>query len=61
MDVDDIDRRLALHILTLWQTAVLRLSKLRVADEINESLRYYTVSLFEVVPQLERDLERPRR
>ena len=58
VDIDDIDRRLALHILTLWQTAVLRLSKLRVADEINESLRYYTLSLFDVVPQLERDLER---
>ena len=44
-------------MLTLWQTAVLRLSKLRVADEINEALRYYATSLFEVVPALERDLE----
>ena len=25
----------------LWQTAILRLSKLRVRDEINEALRYY--------------------
>ncbi|MET0145744.1 MAG: phosphoenolpyruvate carboxylase [Ilumatobacteraceae bacterium] len=54
----EIDHRLDLHVLTLWQTAVLRLSKLRVADEINEALRYYSASLFEVVPQLERDLEK---
>ncbi len=47
----------SLHVLTLWQTAVLRLSKLRVVDEINEALRYYAASLFEVVPALERDLE----
>ena len=45
-------------MLTLWQTAVLRMSKLRVTDEINEALRYYDASLFEVVPALERDLER---
>ena len=42
-------------MLTLWQTAVLRLSKLRVRDEINEALRYYPASLFDVVPALERD------
>ena len=40
-DVDPIDDALRLQVLTLWQTAILRLSKLRVADEINESLRYY--------------------
>ncbi|MET0324696.1 MAG: phosphoenolpyruvate carboxylase, partial [Ilumatobacteraceae bacterium] len=56
-DQHDIDHRLGLDVLTLWQTAVLRLSKLRVADEINEALRYYATSLFEVVPALERDLE----
>ena len=56
-DQHDIDHRLGLHVLTLWQTAVLRLSKLRVADEINEALRYYAASLLEVIPELERDLE----
>ena len=37
------------------------MSKLRVTDEINEALRYYDASLFDVVPALERDLERARR
>ena len=31
----------------LWQTAEVRLSKLRVRDEINEALRYYHSSIFE--------------
>lgn len=53
----DIERRLGLSILTLWQTAILRLSKLRVVDEINEALRYYEASIFDVVPALEEELE----
>jgi phosphoenolpyruvate carboxylase len=47
---------LRIEVLSMWQTAILRLSKLRVQDEINESLRYYAASLFEVIPALERDL-----
>ena len=39
-------------VLTLWQTALLRLSRLRLADEINEGLQYYDLSLFEVVPAI---------
>jgi phosphoenolpyruvate carboxylase len=57
-DRDELDDRLGVLVLTLWQTAVLRMSKLRVTDEINEALRYYDASLFDVVPALERDLER---
>lgn len=52
----DIERDLSVHVLLLWQTALLRLSKLRVRDEINEALRYYQASLFDVVPALTRDL-----
>src|SRR3954470_4607189 len=33
-------------VLTLWQTALLRLSRLRLEDEIDEALRYYDLSLF---------------
>lgn len=53
----EIDEAITAEILTLWQTAVLRLSKLRVVDEINEALRYYPTSLFEVIPSLQGDLE----
>jgi phosphoenolpyruvate carboxylase len=53
----DLDRQLGICIVTLWQTALLRLSKLRVRDEINEALRYYDASLFETLPALADDLE----
>jgi phosphoenolpyruvate carboxylase len=43
-------------VLTLWQTALLRLSRLRLQDEINEALRYYDLSLFEVVPAINAEL-----
>ena len=49
---DHVDDELATRVLLLWQTALLRLSKLRVRDEINEAIRYYSTSLFEVVPNL---------
>jgi len=53
-----IEEALRVEVLVLWQTAILRLSKLRVRDEINESLRYYDSSLFEVLPTLQRDIDR---
>jgi len=56
-DQFEIESKLDVHVLTLWQTALLRLSKLRVRDEVNEALRYYEASLFETVPKLGRDLE----
>jgi phosphoenolpyruvate carboxylase len=45
-------------VLTLWQTALLRLSRLRLQDEIDEALRYYDLSLFEVVPAINTELRR---
>jgi phosphoenolpyruvate carboxylase len=56
--VGDAEAQLGVSILTLWHTALLRLSKLRVRDEINEALRYYSASLFETIPALSRHLER---
>jgi phosphoenolpyruvate carboxylase len=54
--VAQIEHDLSVCVLLLWQTALLRLSKLRVRDEINEAIRYYETSLFEVIPALTRDL-----
>jgi phosphoenolpyruvate carboxylase len=45
-------------VLTLWQTALLRLSRLRLQDEIDEVLRYYELSLFDVVPAINAELRR---
>ncbi len=52
------EHELRLHVLTLWQTALLRLSKLRVRDEIDDALRYYDLTLLAVVPRLQLDVER---
>ncbi len=51
-------RQLWRAVLTLWQTALLRLSRLRLSDEIDEALRYYELSLFEVVPAINAELRR---
>jgi phosphoenolpyruvate carboxylase len=62
-EVDDAEwsGRLWRAVLTLWQTALLRLSRLRLQDEIDEALRYYELSLFEVIPQLNAELRRALR
>ena len=57
-DEAEVEDNLRLQILILWQTAILRLAKLRVGDEINESLRYYPLSLFDGIVALHQDLER---
>ena len=52
------DAELRMHVLTLWQTALLRLSKLRVRDEIDDALRYYPLTLLSEVPRLQLDVHR---
>jgi len=44
-------------ILTLWQTAMLRLTKLRVVDEIDNALAYYRDTFLEQIPQLYAQME----
>ncbi|MCS6995510.1 MAG: phosphoenolpyruvate carboxylase [Casimicrobiaceae bacterium] len=46
------ERRLRRLILQLWQTAMLRLAKLRVRDEIDHALTYFRVSFLTEVPKL---------
>ncbi len=48
----DIEVELRRHILTLWQTALIRLSRLKIQDEIETGLRYYPAAFFEVIPQV---------
>src|SRR4051812_16663164 len=59
-EVDDTDwsAKLWRSVITLWQTALLRLSKLRLSDEIDEALRYYELSLFDVVPAINAEVRR---
>lgn len=47
-----IETELRLQILTLWQTALIRLSRLKIQDEIEVGLRYYPAAFFEVIPKV---------
>jgi phosphoenolpyruvate carboxylase len=51
-DGSDIETELRRHVLTLWQTALVRLSRLQISDEIAVGLRYYSAALFDVVPKV---------
>ncbi|MBL8309432.1 MAG: phosphoenolpyruvate carboxylase [Burkholderiales bacterium] len=51
-DRDERDEDLHRLILQLWQTAMLRLTKLRVRDEIDNALSYYHASFLSEVPRL---------
>ncbi|GAA4739658.1 phosphoenolpyruvate carboxylase [Gordonia alkaliphila] len=53
-----LDAEIGEQILRLWQTALIRLRRLTISDEITTGLRYYDASFFEVVPRLNRDVRR---
>ena len=44
-------------ITALWQTRILRFSKLTVSNEIENALSYYQTTFLEVIPELLQDLE----
>ncbi|ORA71077.1 phosphoenolpyruvate carboxylase [Mycolicibacterium insubricum] len=48
----DVELELRRHILRLWQTALIRLSRLRITDEIDSGLRYYPGAFLEVIPAI---------
>jgi len=48
----NIELELRRQVLTLWQTALIRLSRLQITDEIDVGLRYYPAALFKVIPQV---------
>ncbi|MDD4866005.1 MAG: phosphoenolpyruvate carboxylase [Mycobacterium sp.] len=51
-DGRDIELELRRHVLTLWQTALIRVSRLQISDEIDAGLRYYPAALFRVIPRV---------
>ncbi|OBA58943.1 phosphoenolpyruvate carboxylase [Mycobacterium sp. 1100029.7] len=51
-DGRSVEHELRRQVLTLWQTALIRLSRLQITDEIDVGLRYYQAALFEVIPQV---------
>lgn len=55
-DGRDIETELRRNILTLWQTALIRLSRLKIQDEIETGLRYYPAAFLEVIPKVNADV-----
>jgi phosphoenolpyruvate carboxylase len=51
-DGRNVERELRRQVLTLWQTALIRLSRLQITDEIEVGLRYYAAAFFKVIPQV---------
>ncbi|MBE0627073.1 MAG: phosphoenolpyruvate carboxylase, partial [Burkholderiales bacterium] len=55
---EELEQELYTWILTMWQTAMLRLTKLRVVDEIDNALSYYRSTFLEQIPKLYAQMER---
>ncbi|WP_280297942.1 phosphoenolpyruvate carboxylase [Nocardia neocaledoniensis] len=48
----DTELRIRREVLTLWRTALIRLARLRIQDEISVGLRYYDLTLYDVIPAI---------
>ena len=60
-DGGDIELELRRQVLTLWQTALTRLSRLQISDEIAVGLRYYPAAFFEVMPKVNAEVRQALR
>ena len=56
-ELADNELQLRARVTQLWQTRLLRYTKLTVADEIENALSYYQSTFLEQIPRLYRDLE----
>ncbi|MFY9314886.1 MAG: phosphoenolpyruvate carboxylase [Burkholderiales bacterium] len=54
---DRIEARLLARVLTLWQTAMIRLARLRVIDEIENALSFYRLTFLTEIPRLYEEME----
>lgn len=53
LDHSEIDTKIEREIATLWQTHLLRRSKLSVTDEIKNGLAYFDHTFFDAIPKLQ--------
>jgi phosphoenolpyruvate carboxylase len=60
-DGGDIELELRRQVLMLWQTALIRLSRLQISDEIAVGLRYYQTAFFEVMPRVNAEVRQALR
>ena len=54
--LEALDLEIRRRIMTLWQTALIRMNRPDIRDEVEVGLRYYQLSLLETVPKLNRDV-----
>lgn len=54
--LDEIEKNIRRRITILWQTALIRVARPRIEDEIEVGLRYYKLSLLEEIPRINRDV-----
>ncbi len=60
-DGRNIELELRRQVLTLWQTALIRLSRLQITDEIEVGLRYYAAAFFKVIPRVNAEVRNALR
>ncbi|MFI7003074.1 phosphoenolpyruvate carboxylase [Nocardia sp. NPDC050175] len=48
----EFEQQIRHQVLSLWRTALIRLQRLRIQDEISVGLRYYDITLFDVIPAI---------
>jgi phosphoenolpyruvate carboxylase len=60
-DERNIELELRRQVLTLWQTALIRLSRLQITDEIAVGLRYYASAFFQVIPKVNAEVREALR
>jgi len=60
-DGRSVELELRRQVLTLWQTALLRLSRLQISDEIAVGQRLYPQAFFEVIPQVNAEVREALR
>ena len=54
--LDALEKDIRRRITILWQTALIRVARPRIEDEIEVGLRYYKLSLLEEIPRINRDV-----
>ena len=57
-ELDANEAQLRARVMQLWQTRLLRMSKLTVADEIENALSYYEATFLREIPKIYASLER---
>ncbi|MDO4909779.1 MAG: phosphoenolpyruvate carboxylase [Corynebacterium sp.] len=54
--LERIDRDIRRRITMMWQTALIRVARPRIEDEVNVGLRYFRLSLLEEIPRINHDV-----